>query len=254
MGRAPSSAVLVALLAATAADAQPNPLYHARTITTGTDMRERPAGLARCLVDVLVKVSGNPALAEDPRTQALAPQAAALLEDLDYRDRLGHLPTQDEQGSRDRPYVLACRFAPDRIDHALRGLGAVPWAGPRPAMRANVTMTDRTGETLVLLADTPRGDGPRAALMDAAERLGLRVLLPQEGAPPPAAATQLDGRLAWRPETFGWTAEWSLVFQQRPHRWRVEGVSYDAAMLAGMRGAAAVLSGNAAALPAATRQ
>jgi hypothetical protein len=34
--------------------------YQARTIVTGTDMRSRPAGLAVCLTDVLIKVSGDP--------------------------------------------------------------------------------------------------------------------------------------------------------------------------------------------------
>ncbi len=38
-------------------------LYTAMAIVTGTDMRSRPAGFARCLREVLVKVSGNPALA-----------------------------------------------------------------------------------------------------------------------------------------------------------------------------------------------
>jgi hypothetical protein len=237
---------ILALLGLTnAAGAQPAPLYQAQVIVTGTDMRERPAGLSRCLMDVLVKVSGDPALPDNPRAQALGARAPELIEDFDYRDRMGHLPMQDEQGSRDRPYTLTCRFVPARVDAALRSIGSRPWRGPRPRLLAEVTMTDRSGNTLSLKADLPQGDGPRAALLDAAEQSGLRVTLPREGAPPLRNLVQLEGVLVWHDSAFGWVADWKLTWRQQTHTWRVQGVSYDDAMRSAMRGAAAILSGNA---------
>lgn len=237
-------AILALLSLASGAAAQPAPLYQARVIVTGTDMRERPAGLARCLMDVLVKVSGDPALPNDTRAQALAARAPELIEDFDYRDRMGHLPMQDEQGSRDRPYVLTCRFVPARVDAALRAIGSRPWRGARPRLLATVSMTDRSGNTLSLKADIPQADGPRAALLDAAEQTGLRVSLPQESAQLPQNLVPLEGVLVWSDHAFGWVADWKLTWRQRDYQWQVEGVSYDDAMRSGMRGAAAILSGH----------
>jgi len=42
--------------------------YQAYAIVTGTDMRQRPWGMAQCLREVLVKVSGDPRLKDDPRS------------------------------------------------------------------------------------------------------------------------------------------------------------------------------------------
>lgn len=238
-------AAVVALGLAGPALAQPNPLYQARTLTTGTDLRDRPAGLARCLADVLVKASGDPSLRADGRIEVLGRQAAAMLEDLDYQDRDGHLPMNDEQGSRDRPYLLTCRFSPRAIDAALRSLGSRPWTGRRPALLAEVTITDRSGDTFPLLADTPKGDGQRAALVTAAERTGLRVSLPRTDGARLPGAIPLRGELRWSDAEFGWVAEWRMDWREKPYRWRIAGVSYDAALRAGTEGAAAVLSGNA---------
>src|SRR3954452_19837318 len=81
-------------------------LFACRVIVTGTDMRSRPDGLARCLRDVVVKVTGKPSLAEDARTSAIAQRADGLVEDFVYLDRMSGIPHHDEQGTRDRPYDL----------------------------------------------------------------------------------------------------------------------------------------------------
>jgi hypothetical protein len=183
----------------------------------------------------------------------MARRAAELIEDFDYQDRMGHLPTQDEQGSRDRPYTLTCRFSPRLVDQALRQLGRTPWTVRRPWLLAQVTLTDRSGDSFTLLADVPKGDGPRAALLAAAEASGLRVSLPLENGTHPPGLLPLSGSLRWSEADFGWVAEWQLDWRQREYRWRIAGVSYDAAMRSGLRGAAAVLSGNASRLDAAGR-
>jgi len=237
--------VLAAFVISAAALAQPAPLYEAQAIVTGTDMRERPAGLGRCLTDVLVKVSGAPALRDDPRVAALAARAGALVEDFDYRDRMSDRPMMDEQGSRDRPYTLTCRFAPRKVDAALARLGSRPWRGERPRLLAHVTMTERGGDSYALAADTVKGDRPRASLLDAAARVGLRVTLPLTDAPPPRGLVPLEGVLRWSDADLGWVAEWSLLWQQRRHRWRIAGVSFDEAFRNGTEGAAAILSGHA---------
>ena len=220
-------------------------LYEAQAITTGTDARERPAALAACLAQVLAKVSGNPALLDDPRVAALGPAAPGLLAGFAYLDRTGNLPKHDEQGTRDRPYDLLARFDPAGIDAALMGLGEIPWLvhRDRPRVLVDISISPRGGgPALALLADTDADERHRAALLDAAERFGIPVLLRlSDGAAPPAAAT-LRGRVAWAGN--GWDAAWTLAWAGGQRAWSIRGVSFDEAYRNALAGAAAALSGH----------
>jgi hypothetical protein len=80
----------------------------------------RPAAFARCLMDVLVKASGDPRLLEDRRAIDLSQDAGRLVRTFQYRDRLEGVPIHDEQGTRDRPHDLTVDFDPDRVVEALR--------------------------------------------------------------------------------------------------------------------------------------
>ena len=238
------AAVLLALLLAAPA-AQAAGLYEAQAITTGTDSRERPQALAACLAQVLAKVSGNPALLDDPRVAALGPAAPGLLAGLAYLDRMGDIPHHDEQGTRDRPYDLLARFDPAGIDAALFGLGEVPWLvhRDRPRVFADIAIAPRGGPPLALLADTDADERHRAALLAAADRFGLPVLLrPSDGAPPLTPAV-LRGRIAWAGD--GWHGAWTLNWAGGQRAWSIRGVSFDEAYRNAVAGAAAALSGHA---------
>jgi len=241
-------ALLILLLLAPAAQA--SGLYEARAITTGMDMRSRPAGLAACLAQVLAKVSGNPALLEDPRVTALGPAASGLLAGLAYLDRMSDEPKRDEQGTRDRPYDLLARFEPAGIDAALLALGEVPWLvnRNRPDVLIDVAIAPRGGPPMPLLADTDADERHRAALLAAADRFGIPLLLrPADGAAPTPAAV-LHGTVTWR-EAEGWAGAWSLAWQGRQHAWEIKGVSFDEAYRNAIAGVAAVLSGHAPPTP-----
>ena len=217
-------------------------LYEARVIVTGADLRSRPEGLTACLAQVLVKVSGNPALLDDPRLAALAP--GPLVQGIAYLDRMSDQPKHDEQGTRDRPYDLVARFDPAGIDAALRGLGQAPWTGNRPALLAEITILPRDGPALALRADTDPDERHRAALLAAAERFGIEVLLrPAAGEPPhpPAGAVVLQGTLSWREDQFGWVGAWRLA--GREPAWGIAGVGFDAAYRNAIGGAVGILSG-----------
>lgn len=237
-------ALLILLLLAT--PAQATSLYEAITITTGMDLRSRPAGLASCLAQVLAKVSGNPALLDDPRVAALGPAAPGLLAGLAYLDRMSNEPKHDEQGTRDRPYDLIAHFEPAGVDAALLGLGEAPWltASNRPAVLADIVVTPRDGPAMPLRADTDPDERHRAALLAAADRFGLPVLLRPTQGPAPIAAAVLQGSLIWQETATGWVGEWRLTWQGREHAWRIAGVSFDEAYRDAMTGAAAVLSGH----------
>lgn len=213
-------------------------LYSARAIVTGTDDRMRLEGFDRCLRDVLVKLSGDPSLADDPRVAAFEPDAQALAEDFFYQDRMSDQLMHDEQGSRDRPFDLTVRFAPARIDAILGQLGHAPWPGPRPKLALAITIT-RNGETYPLTADGAPDERPREAAIAAGEKYGMRVIFPpHDGAAPaiPGAVT-LAGTLVWRPEQFGWVGEWRISAHGNETHWRISGVSFDEAFRDAVRGA-----------------
>ncbi len=243
-------AVLVALagLVAPGFAAEQDPKlgrYEARTIVTGTDLRSRPAGLAACLADVLVKVSGDPTILDDPRLPALAAQAADYATGFDYWDRMSGIPHHDEQGSSDRPYNLTVRFSPQRVDDALRRLGRTPWHGPRPTLLLRVHVVGAHGEFDITTRE-PRADGMRAALADAGAKYGMAWRTASDPAASPPGPVPLTGKLVLSQAALGWVATWHLDWQGAGHDWGVRGVNFDAAFRDGVRGALQVLSGHGA--------
>ena len=257
--------LLVLAWGAGEAGAAPDP-YQGKTRVTGQTVEGRGPAIARCFADVLVKVSGDARLLKEPRVTEMARRAMVLVKDFRYRDLMAGLPTNDEQGTRDRPYELTVNFDPAGIDAVLGKLGRKPWTAARP--RLAVLLSVRQGAASYLLAgDGSRGSTMREALAEAAERAGLYVLLPGravlDGSPlkagtwPPADRPGLDatakaaggdlalaGRLVWSEAALGWIAEWQLVADGRTYRWQLRGVSFDDAFRSGMRGAAQILSGH----------
>ena len=227
-------------------------LYEAVVTVTGVDARSRPDGLGAALAQVLAKVSGNPALLDDPHVAALAPAAPGLVAALAYLDQMGDEPRHDEQGSRDRPYDLMVRFDPLLLNSMLQGLGEAPWR-TRPPLLVLVRIMPRSGPPMPLLADTVGDERHRAALLTAADRAGLQLVLPLDqgvdAAParpnlaPPLPDLVLRGTLTWV-DGEGWSGAFTLPWRGREHGWGVQGVGFDAAYRAAMYGAARVLSGH----------
>jgi len=258
-------AISIALLLAGLAPAAATDLglYGARTIVTGQGEETRRSGFAEGLEQVLVKVSGDPSVAAAARENGMTDRAGELVADFRYRDRMEGIPVHDEQGTRDRPYDLTMQFRPEAVDAVLAKLGRKPWTGPRPPIAVLVAV-DHGERPYVLAADGPRGRDQREALQAAAERFGLPVALPDaaiarslrfdevaaEAAIAESVAKRMGGEallagtLAWNPEALGWTADWQLVTAAGAHRWRISGVSFDAAFRSALGGAAQVLSGS----------
>jgi hypothetical protein len=263
-----AAAMLLTMLALArpAAAATLEDLYQAQTIVTGQGEPNRIVGFARCLVDVLVKVSGDPRLIGDTRLAALTDRAATMVTDFSYHDRMSGIPVHDEQGTRDRPYDLTVTFDPGKIDAAVRSLGLSPWAASRPRLVAFVGM--RNGAvTNMLTGDGDRVRDQRDGLLAAAGKRGMPVALPSASALaaagldfarlPQADMARLDalarqsggdlalaGRLVWEDRTLGWTADWRLAWQGATHRWRIAGASFDDAFRNAMEGALQILSGH----------
>jgi uncharacterized protein len=271
MKPAPIAYVLAASLAlgpaAAAAAAMVEHLYEAQVIVTGQREDTRSAGLAEALLDVLVKVSGDPRLLGDPRAAEVAAKAGTFVEGFRYHDRMAGIPVHDEQGTRDRPYDLVVDFDPARIDAALRSLGRAPWAAARPRLVLFLRVRTKGGG-YVLASDGDRGRDQRESLADAAGRFGMPITLPSAAALggagltvetlPAAAPSRLDavaqaaggdlalaGSLAWSDEAPGWISDWHLlVANGGSYRWGDRGGNFDQAFRRAATGAEQILSGN----------
>jgi hypothetical protein len=225
-------------------------LYQSDAIVTGTDMRQRPWGFAQCLREVLVKVSGDPRLHDDPRVVALAEHADDLVAGFDYVDLMAHLKKNDDQGSYDRPHRLTVRFDPLKIDALITELGDTPWRGERPVVVPVLMVTGPRPPPYVLTAETPRGVNQRGAFVNAASEFGIGVRMPGEaeiarlrraGEKPGEAI--VTGTLEWSETLPGWVGKWHMRWHGGERDWGIEGVNYDAAFRDIVRGVVTLASG-----------
>jgi hypothetical protein len=241
-------------------------LYRAKVTVTGQGEANRIIGFAACLEDVLIKVSGAQKLSGDRRLASYKSKAKDLVRAFSYRDQFAGKPVRDEQGTRDRPYDLTVEFEESRIDDILRALGLKPWLSHRPRLAVFVEM-EQGPRNYIVTADGARSDLQRDALLAAADRRGMGIVLPSTAAlaksnmsgaelrtaPFPALApvaaelageVVLVGRLVWDDRELGWATQWQMDWRGRTHRWQVRGVTFDEAFRRGIGGAAQVLSGN----------
>src|SRR5262249_25109654 len=115
-------------------------LYRAQTIVTGQGEANRIIGFASCLEDVLIKVSGALRLAGDPRLAPYKADATKMVRAFSYRDEKGGQPKNDEQGTRDRSFVLTAEFDESAVNRVLAALGAKPWLSRRPVLAVVVEL------------------------------------------------------------------------------------------------------------------
>ncbi|MEH2503808.1 hypothetical protein V1290_002619 [Bradyrhizobium sp. AZCC 1578] len=241
-------------------------LYRVQTVVTGQDEANRIIGFASCLEDVLIKVSGAQKLAGDRRLAAYKSNAKSFVRAFSYRDQFLGKPIRDEQGTRDRPYDLTVDFEEKKIDDILKALGLKPWLSHRPRLAVFVEM-ENGPRNFIVTADGAQSDLQRDALLAAADRRGMNVVLPRmaalaksnlegaklETAPSstlgPLATEQggelaLVGHLVWNDRELGWITRWRMDWQGRTHRWQIRGVTFDEAFRRGVGGAAQILSDN----------
>jgi hypothetical protein len=259
-------ALAVAIACCTMAEAHAqDDLYRAQTVLTGQSEANRMIGFVACLEDVLIKISGARQLAGDPRLQPYKARASDFVKTYRYHDKMSGTPVRDEQGTRDRPYDLFVEFDAAKIDDVLSELGLRPWLS-RPVLGVFVAMQQGT-RSYVVTTDARQSDLQRDALLAAADRQGMHIILPNDAALArsdltaatlatmsasalaPAIAGQgadvvLTGHLKWDDADLGWATDWRLDGQGQPYRWQFRGVTFDEAFRRGIGGAAQILSGH----------
>jgi hypothetical protein len=255
------SAIVLALGAPAGSAQDMGAFYQATVIVTGTDMRSRPRGFAECLRDVLVKLSGEPRLRDDPRVAELAPHADTFVTSFNYVDPRAGQKVHDDQGTYDRSYNLTVRFDPVRIDKTLVDLGEEPWRGERPVVVPILTVRGFASSYL-LSAESPAGADQRAAFTGVAQDFGLTVRFPTDAefaawsvtpgqVPSPPSASPPNEALVAGTLTFdrtlpGWVGSWQMRWRGVEYDWQVSGVNYDGAFRDIVRGVVRVASGHGA--------
>jgi uncharacterized protein len=270
-GLALAAVVLLAVPTAAAESAPPTAeLYRAQTIVTGTGEANRLIGFASCLEDVLIKVSGQLRLSGDKRLEPYKTDAAKWVRDFSYRDEKGGKPKNDEQGTRDRSFVLTAEFDEAAINGVLAGLGITPWLSHRPVLAAFVELQPGA-RRYVVAADSKETDLQRDSLIAAAARRGMPIVLPDAAAVAAVGANEqplagiapaklaqatsqrggealLIARLVWDDSALRWNSDWQLDWQDgsqqaRSQRWQTVAVTFDDTFRQGIGGAAQILAG-----------
>jgi hypothetical protein len=238
-------------------------IYQATIITTGADARFRNAGFAQALREVLVKASGEPRLAKDPRLDALTQRADRLVAFFSYRDQMEGIHHHDDQGTYDRPFDLTVQFDWLSINAALAQLGEKPWLGGRPTIVPVIMVRGHErpfDKEYMLVEEEPTAEGQRESLSYCAQKYGLSLRVPSaadvtvwnaqtaETARPtgPFGTNKLVvvGALDFRLSSFGWIGIWKATWHGVDYSWGISGVSFDKAFDNLIAGVARIASGH----------
>jgi hypothetical protein len=223
-------------------------------------------GFAAGLEDVLIKASGAQKLSGDRRLATYKSKAKDFVRAFSYRDQFFGKPIRDEQGTRDRPFDLTVEFEEGKIDDILKALSLKPWLSHRPSLAVFVEM-DQGAKNYIVTTDGPQSDLQRDALLAAADKRGMDIVLPGTAAlaksnitgaelrapsfpalAPVAAElggeVVLVGRLVWDDRDLGWATQWQIDWRGQTHRWQIRGLTFDETFRRGIGGVAQILSGN----------
>ena len=241
-------------------------LYRTKVTVTGQGEANRILGFAAALEDVLIKASGAQKLSGERRLAAYKAKARDYVRSFSYRDQFFGKPIRDEQGTRDRPFDLTVEFEESKIDDLLKVLGLKPWLSHRPRLAVFVEM-EQGAKNYIVTTDGTQSDLQRDALLAAADKRGMDIVLPGTAAlaksnisgaelraPSFPALTPLAtelggevvlvGRLVWDDRDLGWATQWQMDWRGQTHRWQIRGVTFDETFRRGIGGAAQILSGN----------
>ncbi len=256
-------ATLVVFDPGSAAAVEVDRLYHAETLVTGNEQPERGRGFREGLKEVLIKLTGDAGLSDAKEVRPFLDRAGKFVEAYEYEDRMKGIPVHDEQGTRERPHFLRITFKHEAVDQVLRDLGVAKWCSDRPKLAVWLGVKDAI-RSYVLAARGDNGYGQRAVLQSASIKRGVPIALPVMDAKDEAAISHADiaaadlDRLRAASRRYGadavlfgtlsldgkgyWNMDWSFDWNGAVQRWRLEGVTFDLALRAGLEDAARVFA------------
>src|SRR5260370_12271084 len=154
----------------------------------------------------------------------------------------------------------------EKIEGVLKAVGLKPWLSDRSVLAVFVEM-EQGERKFIVTSDGTQSDLQRDALLAAAARRGMNIVLPTAAALAKAningtelsktpsstlvslAAAQggevaLVGRLVWNDRDLGWATQWQIDRPGRSHRWRLRRVTFDEAFRPGIGAAPPLLTDN----------
>ncbi|MEC9367837.1 MAG: DUF2066 domain-containing protein [Pseudomonadota bacterium] len=239
-------------------------LYKAEAVVTGREEPERSRGFREGIEEVLGKLTAVSPFPAGPALQDALADPAPFVAAFEYEDRKKGIPIHDEQGTRDRSYILRMTLDRSRIDGLIAQMGLRKWQADRPRLAILLAIRDGRGGYL-LTRDGESGFGQREVLISAAARRGVPIVMPSEvervagklepgvfalpAAEISRVARDLDGdgalagELTLDPDGQGWSVRWMLHGLSAGGEWQMKGVSFDVALAAGIDRAARALAG-----------
>ena len=259
-------AALCAFLLIAVAPPPPQTLYQSMYVVSGKAPERRPVGFREALRRLMVKVSGDRRLADDPTVAKMIEHAEDYVVDFSYLDLKQGIKLSDEQGSYDRPHYLTVTFDQKKIDAALAEMGRKPWVGPRPKFTVFLGV-HRDPKSYIVDADDPRDELMRMSAGNASLLYSMPIVFPPKAALPTTFSTfdqaksaspadleaaakaaggdaAIVGTLDWSDADHGWIADWTIEKDGKPVHWQKRGISFDDAFRDGLSGAALALSGS----------
>lgn len=209
-----------------------NSLYQAQIPVKSQHSAEREEAIGQALQQVLVRVSGNNAIATLPGIQSQLHRAKQLAERYTYKhDRHGRL-------------LLNVAFEENAVDNLIRQYGQYFWGQQRPRLLVWMAVEDQRG-LHVAAADESQGDNHSAVklLQSKSTQRGLRITLPvldledmqrisqddilQQNASQLLKAAKryaIDDLLLVSVMQIGerWVGNWTLYFRGQPLVWQLK--------------------------------
>jgi hypothetical protein len=224
-------------------------------VVSGKSPERRPVGFREALRRLMVKISGDRSLADDPYVARMIEHAEDYVVDFSYLDLKQGIKLSDEQGSYDRPHYLTVTFDKTKVDAALADLHRKVWAD-RPNLVVYLAVHRDPKPQYVADATDARDDAMRQSLGNASLLYSVPAAFPSPdiaakfNPTDPSTATAgagelpLVGNLEWSDADLGWVADWTVMKDGKPVHWQKRGISFDDAFRDGLSGAALALSGN----------
>ena len=222
--------------------AQPvSDLYKAIVSVAGAEETDRNLAMKQALSQVLVKLSGDRTLLDNPRVKVKLAQAEQFVEQFEYQ-------TRPHDGQR----LLVVSFDEDAIKQLLQDLGLSQWSNARPTLLVWIVL-EKEGKQSVInkIEQAPEANTLR---IEAATR-GLPMLFPildledlrtlrvtdiivgrreaiEQVARRYNVQTTWVGRVALQDET--WHGQWHLLIGTEQFSWQTESVNLSTLLTEGL--------------------